>query len=120
MGLAVNAKDQKTGAAADIKIESRGRASEEEIQRMVRDAERFKKVDEERLARQEASNELESLMYQAAETMKELNDKDGQTLDNQLTKTQDWLDENRETAKPSQINMQRRALERTMQRLTKM
>lgn len=86
---------------------------------MVRDAERFKKSDEERLARQEAANELESIMYQANESMKDLSDKDAQTLDNQLTKTQDWLDENRETAKPSQINIQRRALERTMLRLTK-
>jgi len=110
--LAVNAKDQKTGAAADIKIESRGRASDDEIARMVRDAERFKKSDEERLARQEAVNELESVVHQANEVMQEMNDKEAQSLDNQLTKVQDFLDENRETAKPSQFNMQRRTLER--------
>jgi len=112
--LAVNAKDQKTGAAADIKIESRGRATDEEIARMVRDAERFKKSDEERLARQEAVNELESIIHQANEAMQEMNDKEAQSLDNQLTKVQDFLDENREIGKPSQFNMQRRTLERML------
>merc|ERR1712176_836190 len=59
--LSVTAKDQATGAEAGIKIsKNAGRLSDEEIQRMIEDAEKFKKEDAAVLARVEARNDLKN------------------------------------------------------------
>lgn len=63
--LSVKAVDQKTGAEAHIEIESKGRASAEDVERMLADAEKYRKEDEQRLKRAEAQNEVESLLFEA-------------------------------------------------------
>ena len=62
--LQVTAKDQTTGAEAGVKIsKNAGRLSEEEIQKMILDAEKYKKEDQQILARVDARNELERTVY---------------------------------------------------------
>jgi heat shock protein 1/8 len=49
--LTVSAKDQKTGAVAQIEIKNRSQMNKEQLDKLVAEAERFKKEDEERLKR---------------------------------------------------------------------
>lgn len=73
----VTAKDLSTGKSQKIKIESSSGLSEEEIQKMVRDAELHKKEDEERQQKIQEKNEAENLVYQTEKSLKEYGDKIG-------------------------------------------
>ena len=62
--LNVSAKDKKTGSSAEISLaKGSSRLSEEEIERMVKDAEKHAAADAKRVAEQEAKSELEGLVY---------------------------------------------------------
>jgi molecular chaperone DnaK len=62
--LHVSAKDRATGKEQKIRIEASSGLSEKEIEKMVRDAEAHASEDEERRAKVEARNQLDSLVYQ--------------------------------------------------------
>jgi len=64
--LSVSAKDKKnTTVSKSIRIEQqKGRLSADEIERIVKEAEKFKQQDEEKKARVDAKNNLESVCYQ--------------------------------------------------------
>merc|ERR1711928_282700 len=62
--LNVNAKDKNTGKDEKITIKNdKGRLSQEEVDRMVADAEKFKSEDEAQKSRIEAKNSLESYVF---------------------------------------------------------
>lgn len=134
--LTVSAKDQKTGAEAQIAITNRSRASEADVKRMVKEAEHFRRADEERVKKQQARNELEQLIYDAFETAKGLDDKKladiivtvrraAHSCERDLLtrrpsrqaaeKAQQWLEDEGESAKASDMNAQRRQLERRLE-----
>ncbi|MBN2159868.1 MAG: molecular chaperone DnaK [Spirochaetes bacterium] len=71
----VSAKDMGTGREQKIRIESSGGLSEEEIKRMVNDAESHS--EEDRKAREliEARNEADTLVYAVEKTLRENGDK---------------------------------------------
>lgn len=71
----VSAKDLATNKEQKITITSSSGLSQEEIERMVREAEQYAKEDEERLARVEARNQADSTIYQANKTLKDYADK---------------------------------------------
>ncbi|MDZ7779185.1 MAG: molecular chaperone DnaK [Gemmatimonadota bacterium] len=62
--LHVSAKDRATEKEQKIRIEATGGLSEDEIDQMVKDAEAHASEDEERQAKVEARNQLDSLVYQ--------------------------------------------------------
>ena len=62
--LHVAAKDRTTGKEQKVRIEASSGLSENEIDKMVRDAEAHAKEDEERRQKVEARNQLDSLVYQ--------------------------------------------------------
>ena len=66
----VTAKDKATGKAQNITIQS-SRLSEEEIEKMRRDAEINESADKKRKELIEARNEAESVIYQAEKLVKE-------------------------------------------------
>ncbi len=75
-GLAsVSAKDLGTGKEQSIKITPSGGLSEEEIKRMVREAEENKSADEQRKQVINARNTLDGLVYSIEKTMKDSADK---------------------------------------------
>jgi heat shock protein 5 len=100
--LLVNAKDQGSGSDEQITITNdKGRLSEEEIQRMVREAEEFEEEDKKVKERVEARNSLEQMAYslknQVGDEEKlggKLDDDDKQTILDAVKETLDWLDEN--------------------------
>lgn len=70
----VTAKDKGTGKAQHITIQS-SRLSEEEIERLRREAEQHEDEDRRKRELAEARNEAESLIYNTEKTMKDLGDK---------------------------------------------
>lgn len=67
----VTAKDMATNKEQTITITSSTGLSDEEIDRMVKDAEKFSAEDEKRLQEIETRNNADSMIYQAEKLMKE-------------------------------------------------
>jgi molecular chaperone DnaK len=73
--LHVSAKDLGTGKEQKIRIESSSGLKEEEIQRMVREAEEHAEEDRRMKEAAEARNEADSLIYNTEKTLREFGDK---------------------------------------------
>ncbi|GAW28058.1 molecular chaperone DnaK [Carboxydocella sp. ULO1] len=71
----VSAKDKATGRAQSITIQSSSGLSEEEIQRMVKEAEAHAEEDRKRKEEVEIRNNADSMVYQAEKTIKDFGDK---------------------------------------------
>ncbi len=73
--LHVSAKDRATGKEQKIRIEASSGLSEQEIEKMVKDAEAHAEEDRKRKEKIDARNQLDSLIYQVEKDMKEWGDK---------------------------------------------
>ena len=73
--LAVSAKDVGTGKEQRITIQAGTRMTDEEIKRMVKDAEIHAEEDKKKRALVEARNQLDSLVFQTEKMLKEHSDK---------------------------------------------
>ncbi len=73
--LHVSAKDRTTGKEQKIRIEASSGLSDTEIDKMVKDAEKHATEDEDRRAKVEARNQLDSLVYQVEKDSGEWGDK---------------------------------------------
>ena len=71
----VSAKDLGTGKEQAIKIESSGGLSEEEVEKMVNDAEQFAEEDKAKRENVEVKNQAETLIYSTEKSVSELGDK---------------------------------------------
>ncbi|MFS8572424.1 MAG: molecular chaperone DnaK [Clostridia bacterium] len=71
----VSAKDLGTGKEQAITITGNSGLSEEDIQRMIREAEAHAEEDKKRKEAAEARNEADSLVYTVEKTLKDLGDK---------------------------------------------
>ncbi|NLB88598.1 MAG: Hsp70 family protein, partial [Syntrophomonadaceae bacterium] len=71
----VSAKDLATNKEQKITITSSSGLSEEDIERMIKDAEAFAEEDEKRVKEIEIRNNADSMIYQADKTLKEYADK---------------------------------------------
>ena len=93
--LNVSAKDRATGKEQKIRIEASSGLSDAEIDRMVRDAEKHAREDEEQKEKIEARNHLDSLVYQVEKDTGEWGDKVSEgtrgRLDEALSKAKDAL-----------------------------
>jgi len=113
--LNVTARDQTTGAEAHIEIARSGRTSEAEIERMVKDAEKYRREDEERLRKVEAMNDLEALIGEAMQYSSETKDpRIAEQLEAAAKEAQSWADEHAEDAKVAEIKLRRSKLERAI------
>lgn len=73
--LHVSAKDMGTGKEQSIKIQASSGLSEEEIERMQKDAESHAEEDRKRRALVEARNQADALIYSTEKSLKDLGDK---------------------------------------------
>src|SRR4026208_768196 len=73
--LHVTAKDKATGKEQKIRIEASSGLSENEIQRMVKDAESHADEDKQRREEIDARNRLDSMTYEVEKNVKEWGDK---------------------------------------------
>merc|ERR1711963_1239270 len=100
----VSASDKGTGKSEQIQITAdKGRLSQEEIERMVREAEEFAEEDKIMKETIDAKNGLEGYAYSMKNTVNDedkLGDKidedDKETIEEAVTEVIDWLDENPE------------------------
>ncbi len=85
----VSAKDLGTGKEQQIRIQASGGLSDEDIERMVADAEANADEDKKRRESVEARNQAESLVHSTEKSMSEYGDKvsdeDGAAIDSALT-----------------------------------
>ncbi len=82
--LNVSAKDLATGKEQSIRIQASSGLSEEEIQRMVKEAELHAEEDKKRKELIEARNQSDTLIYSTEKNLKELGDKIDETTKNQI------------------------------------
>jgi molecular chaperone DnaK len=73
--LHVSAKDLSSGKEQKIRIEAQSGLKEEEIKRMVRDAEEHADEDKKRKEEAELANEADSLVFRAQKALDEYKDK---------------------------------------------
>jgi len=98
--LSISASDQGTGTSKSFTITSeKGRLSEDEIERMVREAEEFADQDTAEKAKVEARNQLEAYLYNLKNSVSDqlagkLSDDDNETLSKAVDDTLIWLEDN--------------------------
>jgi len=73
--LTVSAVDKATGKSQEIKITGSSGLSEEEIQRMIKEAEAHRAEDQARKALVEAKNQADALIHQTKKALNEVGDK---------------------------------------------
>ncbi|MFQ5608387.1 MAG: Hsp70 family protein, partial [Candidatus Zixiibacteriota bacterium] len=96
----VGAKDKATGKEQSIKIESSSGLSEDEIKKMVNDAEAHADEDKQREELVKARNEADQLIYQTEKTVKEHGDK---ISEDEKTNVQQALDKLKSVATSESI-----------------
>ncbi|KAL1926669.1 hypothetical protein VTP01DRAFT_5564 [Rhizomucor pusillus] len=100
--LKVSAADKASGKSESITITNdKGRLSQEEIDRMVREAEEFAEEDRAVRERTEAKNHLENYVYTLKSQLSDdsgalskLSDDDRDAIEDAIREKLDWLDEN--------------------------
>lgn len=106
--LQVSAEDKGTGKAEKITITAeKGRLSEEEIERMVKEAEEFAEEDKKVKGRIDSRNGLESYLYNLKNTLEDeekgvsekISAQDKKELQDIIDETLDWMDSNPEADK---------------------
>ena len=73
--VSVSAKDKGTGKEQKIQIQASGGLSDEEIQKMVKDAEANKEADKKKRESVDARNQADSLVFSTEKSLKEHGDK---------------------------------------------
>lgn len=89
----VTAKDKGTGKENTIKIQDGSGLSQEEIDRMIKDAEAHAEEDKRRREEQEVRNGAESQAYQTRKFLSDNSDKFSDDLKEKITKAADDVDE---------------------------
>ena len=104
--LQVSAEDKGTGKAEKITITAeKGRLSEEEIERMVQEAEQYAEEDKKVKERIDARNGLESYLYSLKNSIEDkslatgISAEDKKEVMDLVEETLDWMEENPEATK---------------------
>ena len=106
--LNVGAEDKGTGKAEKITITNdKGRLSQEDIERMVQEAEEFQEEDKKVRDKIEARNALENYVYSMKNTLGDsekgvadkIGDDDKETIEKALEEVNEWLDDNQDAEK---------------------
>lgn len=118
--LTVSAKDKTTGKSQEIKITGSSGLSEEEIQKMVKDAELHKEEDSKRKEAIESRNIADNIAYQAQKLIDESKDKVDSTLIAEVSSAKDALNETLKNtnATKDEIDSKVKALQDVLGKLT--
>jgi heat shock 70kDa protein 1/2/6/8 len=117
--LNVTAIEKTTGNKMSIVIKNdSGHHSKEEIDKMVREAEKFAEEDKRNASKVEAKSHLESYVYQTRNSIKEiktgLSDADRKTIDTTIQETIHWLDEH-QTGEKEEYERKKEEIEQIIQ-----
>ena len=105
--LTVSANDKGTGKKEVITIENdKGRLSKEEIERMIKDSEKYADEDKAIKEKIDAKNQFENYIYQMKNSVEDkdklaekLSDEDKSTIKDALSDASDWLNANSDAEK---------------------
>jgi len=116
--LNVSAVDKSSGKENKITITNdKGRLSKEDIERMVREAEKFKSEDDTQRERIQAKNSLESYAFNMKQTIEDekikdkISDEDKTSIVDKCKEVIDWLDGN-QTGEKDEFEHQQKELEK--------
>ncbi len=99
----VSAKDLGTGKEQSIKITASSGLSEEEIKRLVKDAEMHSEEDKKKKELAEARNHADTLIYSTEKTVKDLGDKVESSLKSDIDSSIERLKKAMETSDTAEI-----------------
>jgi len=110
--LQVEAVDKASGKAENISITAdKGRLSEDEITRMVDEAEKYAEEDQMIKERVDAKNGLESYLYNLKNTLEDSGDKvsaeDRKDLEDMIDESLDWIEDNAGVDKDEYLEKQK-------------
>jgi len=120
--MSVTAEDKGTGKKEQITITNdKGRLSQEEIARMVKEAEEAAEEDKKLKERVEAKNSLENYIYQIKNIINDeeklankLSSEDKSTLEDAVKEALEWVEQN-PTAEKDEYDAQYKSLEKIVQ-----
>nr|Q6MB26.1 RecName: Full=Chaperone protein DnaK; AltName: Full=HSP70; AltName: Full=Heat shock 70 kDa protein; AltName: Full=Heat shock protein 70 [Candidatus Protochlamydia amoebophila UWE25] len=115
--LHVSAKDLSSGKEQKIRIEAQSGLQEEEIKRMVRDAEEHAEEDKKRKEEVEIRNEADSLAFRAQKALDEYKDKVPQQIADDISNKIEAVKKALETTDIARIRSAKDELERQMQQI---
>ncbi len=115
--LHVSAKDLSSGKEQKIRIEAQSGLQEEEIKRMVRDAELHAEEDKKRKEEVETRNEADSLVFRAEKALNEYKEKVPQNIHDEVSSKIDAVKKAIESQDKERIRTTKEDLERSMQHI---
>jgi molecular chaperone DnaK len=115
--LHVSAKDLSSGKEQKIRIEAQSGLQEDEIKRMIRDAEDHAEEDKKRKEDIEIRNEADSLAFRAQKALDEYKDKIPQQIADDISHKIEALKKALETTDTARIRAAKEDLERQMQQI---
>ena len=94
--LNVSAEDKASGKSEKIVITNdKGRLSKDDIERMVNDAEKYKEEDDTYRKKVEAINAFEANVFGVKGSTEQLSEEDKKLVEDKVTETISWIDNNR-------------------------
>ena len=100
--LNVSAKDKATNKEHSVRIEACGAVPDEEVERMVREAEENAEADKKQREKVETINEAESFIFSTEKSIKDLGDK---VPEEEKTKVEDAIKELREALSKDDLDL---------------
>ncbi len=113
----VSAKDKGTGKEHQVKIQASGGLSDEDIQKMVKEAEQNAESDKKRREEVEVKNQAESLIHSAEKSLQEHGDKVSEEDKNSIKTAIEDLKQVLEAGDAEQIKEKKSALEQASMKL---
>lgn len=119
--LHVSAEDKKTGTKQKIQIANdTGRLTKDQIEKMIKDSERFKAEDEQHAAKVQAKNGLEGYAFSMKsmlddEKFSKIDDGSKKEVEAACDEALKWLEENAESAEEEDFKKQQEKLKQTVE-----
>ena len=115
--LSVSATDKASSKEQSVRIEGSGGLAAEEIERMMSDAAAHAADDREQREQVEKRNALDSMIYQAEKTLKENEDKIGESEKQAVQSTLDEAKKDLESGDAARLDAARQRIERELHKV---
>ena len=113
--LNVTAKEENSGNTKNITITNdSGRLSKEEIEKLVKESEKFAEEDKLVLEKVEAKNQLENLIFQSKSSLEKLDEEDKVIVEEKLKEIEEWLNTESDNANIEDIKSKQEELQKIL------
>lgn len=116
--LHVTAKDKTTGRSQQVKVTATTNLNKEDVDRMVKDSDKYSAEDKKRRQQAEEKNRADSLIYNAEKTLKEAGDKAPPELKAKVENAKDSLKAAAEAGDVEKIKVEADSLTKVLYELT--